>query len=180
MSSLRSALLDGVPDVLDAGHRQGSVHEQPDHVDAARLLLPVGLRAVELEEGPQLALLACVDSLLGSAETDAAACLDLDEDQGLAVLGDDIDLAESRAPVPSQDAKSLLLEIGERRRLTGVTDPVLEGSSRRQLLRASRPSATLRCRSPSLQRVQPRRGPRSRLLSRLPHPSHRHCRRLHR
>jgi hypothetical protein len=129
MSRLGSALLDGVANVLDAGHGEGSVHEQPDHVDAARLLLAVGLRAVELEEGAQLALLAGVDSLLGSAETDAAACLDLDEDQGLAVLGDDIDLAKSRAPVPGQDAKPLLLEIGECRSLAGVADPVLEGSS---------------------------------------------------
>src|ERR1700732_2056280 len=88
-----SAFLDRIPDVLDAGHGEGSVHQQPDHVDATGLLLAVGLSAVELEERPQFALLACVDRLLGGAETDAAACLDLDEDEGGAVLRNDLDLA---------------------------------------------------------------------------------------
>jgi hypothetical protein len=85
--------------VLDAGHRQGTIHQKSDHVDTARLLLPVRLPAVRLEQHAQLSLLARIDRLFGGAETNAPPRLDLDEDEGVAILRDDVDLAEARAPV---------------------------------------------------------------------------------
>jgi hypothetical protein len=90
-----SVFLDGVLDVLGLRDRQRTVHEQADHVDAARLLLPMRLRAIQLEEHAQLALLPLVDCLLRRAESGTASRLHLDDDEGLAILGDDVDLPEA-------------------------------------------------------------------------------------
>src|SRR5579863_6603346 len=76
-----SVVLDSVLDVLGPGHRHRAVHHQADHVDTARLLLPVRLGAIELEEHAQLSAFALVDRLLGSAEPGAATRLHLDEHQ---------------------------------------------------------------------------------------------------
>jgi hypothetical protein len=161
--SVRSIVLDGVPDVLGVGHRHRPIHHESDHVDAAGLLLAVGLGAIELEEHAELSPFALVDRLLGCAESDAAARLDLDEDERVAVLGDDVDLPEAAAPVACEDSEALFLEVSERGDLAGVADSILERPRRRKLLRGSRPPATLRRRSPRL----PRR-PRVRLPPRSP------------
>ena len=136
--------------MLGLGHRQRAVHEQSDHVDAARLLLPVRLRAVELEEHAQLALLALVDRLLRRAERSPAARLHLDEHEGVAVLSDDVDLTEAAPPVAREDAETLLLEVRERGNLARVADTVLEWPAPEEVARGSRPPATLRRRSPRL------------------------------
>src|SRR5580704_11903925 len=161
----RSVALDGVPDVLGLGHGHRAVHEQADDVDSAWLLLAMRLCAVELEKHSQLSLLALVDRFLRRPEPDATARLDLDEHQRVAVLGDDVDLTEAAAPVASEDAEALFLEVRQRGDLTRVAYAVLEGPGRRKLLGGSRPPATLRRRSRRL-RLQPRlrrpgRSPRS-------------------
>src|SRR3984893_13535881 len=153
-----SVVLDGVLDVLGLGHRHRAVHHQADHVDAARLLLAVRLGAIELEEHAQLSTFALVDGLLRGSERSAATRLHLDEHERVAVLGDDVDLTETAAPIARKDAKALFLEVRQRGDLAGVTDPILEGPSWRKLLGGSRPPATLRRRSPRPRR-QPRRRP---------------------
>ena len=74
---------------------QRSIHEQADHVDTAGLPLTVRRGAIELEEHAQLALLALVDSLLGCAEPSTTPGFDLDEDKGVPILGNDVDLPET-------------------------------------------------------------------------------------
>ena len=74
---------------------QRTIHEQTDHIDAAGLLLTVRRGAIQLEEHAQLALLALVDSFLGCAEPGAPPGFDFDEDKGVPILGDDVDLPET-------------------------------------------------------------------------------------
>jgi hypothetical protein len=118
-------VLDGVLDVLGLGDRERAIHEEPDHIDAAGLLRPVCLDAIQLHEHAQLALLALVHRFLRCTEPRPAAGLHLDEDQRVSILGDDVDLTEAGAPVPREDAVSLFLEVGERSGLPCVADPVL-------------------------------------------------------
>jgi len=116
--------------VLDLGQRELIVEQQADDVDPARLFLPVRVGPVDLEEHAQLALLASVYGFLGRPEGSAAAGLDLDHDQGVTVLGDDVDLADAAAPVASKDAKPLLTEMRQRGLLAGPTDAIAERTDR--------------------------------------------------
>jgi hypothetical protein len=141
-----SAVLDGVPDVLAAGHRHVLVEQQAEHVDAARLLLALGRGAIGLEEDAQLLALAGIDGLLGQTEGHATARLHLDEHERLAILGDDVDLPDLAAPIAREDAESLLLEILQGGVLTGMTDPFAERARRRERLGRA-PAALSRCRS---------------------------------
>ena len=85
---------------------------------------------VSLDQLTKLALLARVDGLFGQAKTDTAACFDLDEDKGSGVVGDDVDLAQTAAPVDVEDAQAGCAEMGERSRLTGSAHALAQRRSR--------------------------------------------------
>src|SRR3972149_10265078 len=61
-----------------------------------------------------MARLCARDRLLGPAELAARAGLDLDEDDGLTVLGDEVDLTLPRPPVVSFDTETEAFEVAPR------------------------------------------------------------------
>src|SRR5437879_2349964 len=81
---------DGVGDMLAAGDLEAVVEDEPVDVDTARLALALGREPVGLHQAAELLLLALVDRLLGQPEADPAPGLDLEDDEGLAILGDDV------------------------------------------------------------------------------------------
>src|SRR5262250_2504625 len=93
--------LDGerVRDVADGLHPALVVEDHGDHVEAAGRLADALELEVAAGELAQAILLARVDTGLGWIALHVAARLHLDEDEGLAFTGDEVDLAGARAHV---------------------------------------------------------------------------------
>ena len=90
-----------MPDGLDAAL---VVDHHGHHVEAAWLLAQALGPEIALRELAELVLFARVHSGLGRRRVlDVPARLDLDEDEGLALLRDEIDLAHARADVLLED-----------------------------------------------------------------------------
>src|SRR5439155_14093361 len=96
-----------VRDVPDRLHAAVVVDHDGDHVEAARLLAQALELEIALGQLSQLVLLARVDAGLRGHRRrrlrDLLARLDLDEDEGLALLRHEINLADARADVLVED-----------------------------------------------------------------------------
>jgi hypothetical protein len=77
--------------------------EDGDDVEAAGRVTGVILGEIAQGDLPDLPLLSGGDGFLGAAVGFVGAGLDLDENQRLAVLGDDVDLAAEQAETPGED-----------------------------------------------------------------------------
>ena len=108
--------------MVAAPHAQRGVEEDADDVDAHGPAGAPGRREVGGGQLAQLALLARVDRLDGEAEPGAAARLDLDDDDCVAVEGDDVDLADPAAPVAVDDRQPGGAQVLDRGRLPGGRD----------------------------------------------------------
>ena len=90
---------------------------------------------VDLEQHPELVLLARVDCLLGHPEAGPPARLHLDQNERLSVFGHDVDLADATAPIASEDAETVLAEVRQGGLLAGTADAVAQRPHRGQLRR---------------------------------------------
>src|ERR1039458_6654154 len=158
---------DRVPDVLAAQQPQLAVQTHGHDVDPARLSAATGGLAEGVQEGPELGLLASVHRLLGKAVAVAPARLDLDRDQHPRLLADDVELAETAAPIARDDAQAARPEMSDGGLLPGSAHPLSSGNRERtrRVRRSPAPSPRPHPRSPgrSPPRPRPRRGrpPRS-------------------
>src|SRR5262249_43822337 len=123
--------------VLNVDHMAVWVESDADGI-AADLVVMGGVAAFghpgagEALDATLLAVVDAEDRALGARGRVRAACLDLDEDQGASIAGDDVELAESGARIALDDLPAAPCKLGGDQVLCGAADPLpLHGHSDR-------------------------------------------------
>ena len=107
-------------------HRmRGARDEDFDDVEAAVSVFEPVLLHIEKRRAENALLLRAPHRLRRHAEARRAARLDLDEEQGAAVFGDDIDLAHLRSELTRHDAAAAPFQVSRRRFLSLIAEALL-------------------------------------------------------
>src|SRR5258707_7294581 len=102
--------LDAAREVANAANGACRAEIHRDDVYAVRMIFLRRRHQIRLRRGDQAAALGGRNGLFGGAVPQAAARLDLDEDQLALMLGDEVQLAVRAAPVARDDAVASRLE----------------------------------------------------------------------